>query len=94
MNTNPYTINKPPLSQEISSSLCESASRCLCYGDVFMEYGESDQNRLVALMFNNLSNKEYELRLNRTNAGSKSRPDLLCIVNDVSILNSEFKPLG
>ncbi|CAG8521200.1 14871_t:CDS:2 [Acaulospora colombiana] len=38
------------------------------------------------------SEKEYELRLNRANAGSKTRPDLSCIVNDVLILNSEFKP--
>ncbi|CAG8507266.1 7972_t:CDS:10, partial [Scutellospora calospora] len=125
MNTNPYTMNKPPLPQETSSSLREAASRRLSRGDVFMECGESDLNRLVALMFNNLyygipevapsklseeehcdmfiypiarsfhrSEKEYELRLNRTTSGSKSRPDLSCVVNDVLILNSEFKPLG
>ncbi|CAG8601729.1 17792_t:CDS:2, partial [Acaulospora morrowiae] len=39
------------------------------------------------------SEKEYELRLNRANAGSKTRPDLSCIVNDVPILNPDFKPL-
>lgn len=38
--------------------------------------------------------KEYELRLNRANKGSKKRPDLSCTVNDVVILNSEIKPLG
>ncbi|CAG8791522.1 9053_t:CDS:2, partial [Cetraspora pellucida] len=125
MSTNPYAMNKPPLPQEISSSLREAASRRLSRGDVFMECGNSDLNRLVALMFNNLyygipevvppklseeehcdmfiypiarsfrrSEKEYELRLNRTTTGSKSRPDLSCVVNDISILNSEFKPLG
>ncbi|CAG8570243.1 908_t:CDS:10, partial [Cetraspora pellucida] len=125
MNANPYIMNKPLLPQETSSSLREAASRRLSRGDVFMECGESDLNRLVTLMFNNLyygipevapsrlskkehcdmfiypivrsfrrSEKEYELRLNRTTAGSKSRPDLSCVVNDVLILNSEFKPLG
>ena len=38
--------------------------------------------------------KEYELRLNRANAGSRKRPGLSCIVDDIAILNSEFKPLG
>ncbi|CAG8703677.1 11527_t:CDS:2, partial [Dentiscutata heterogama] len=40
------------------------------------------------------SEKEYELRLNRANKGTKKRPDLSCTVNDVPILNSEIKPLG
>ncbi|CAG8700828.1 2324_t:CDS:2, partial [Cetraspora pellucida] len=39
------------------------------------------------------NDKEYELKLNRANVGSKTRPDLSCTVNDVPILNSEFKPL-
>ena len=38
--------------------------------------------------------KEYDLVLNRSNSGSKKRPDLSCMVNGVPILNSEFKPLG
>ncbi|CAI2193875.1 10375_t:CDS:2, partial [Funneliformis geosporum] len=38
--------------------------------------------------------KEYDLVLNRSNAGSKKRPDLSCVINGVPILNSEFKPLG
>jgi hypothetical protein len=38
--------------------------------------------------------KEYELRLNRADKGSKKRPDLSCTVDSVSILNSEIKPLG
>ncbi|CAG8487611.1 259_t:CDS:10 [Acaulospora morrowiae] len=40
------------------------------------------------------SEKEYTLRLNRANAGSKTRPDLSCTVTDIPILSSEFKPLG
>src|SRR4051812_8676844 len=38
--------------------------------------------------------KEYDLVLNRSNTGSKRRPDLSCVVDGVPILNSEFKPLG
>ncbi|PKC01173.1 hypothetical protein RhiirA5_427127 [Rhizophagus irregularis] len=38
--------------------------------------------------------KEYDLVLNRSNSGSRKRPDLSCVVNGVPILNSEFKPLG
>ncbi|KAG9304596.1 hypothetical protein G9A89_020160 [Geosiphon pyriformis] len=38
--------------------------------------------------------KEYDLVLNRSNAGSKKRPDLSCVVNGIPILNSEFKPFG
>ncbi|CAG8726368.1 8544_t:CDS:2, partial [Cetraspora pellucida] len=37
---------------------------------------------------------EYELLLDRANAGSRKRPDLSCVVDAVPILNSEFKPLG
>ena len=36
---------------------------------------------------------QYELLLDCANAGSRKRPDLSCIVDDVPILNSEFKPL-
>ena len=39
------------------------------------------------------SEKEYTLRLNHANAGSKTRPDLSCTVDDIPILNSEFKPV-
>ncbi|CAG8652649.1 9996_t:CDS:2 [Gigaspora margarita] len=54
ISTNPYAMNKPQLSQEVLSSLCKAANRHLSHEDVFMECGESDLNRLVALMFNNL----------------------------------------
>ncbi|CAG8851054.1 33894_t:CDS:2, partial [Gigaspora margarita] len=54
ISTNPYAMNKLPLPQEVLSSLHEAASRCLSHGDVFMECGESDLNRLIMLIFNNL----------------------------------------
>jgi hypothetical protein len=36
---------------------------------------------------------EYKVVLNRATAGSRKRPDLSCVVDDVTILNSEIKPL-
>ncbi|CAI2186703.1 11815_t:CDS:10, partial [Funneliformis geosporum] len=38
--------------------------------------------------------KVYEVRLNRSAAGSRKRPDFSCVVDNVPILNSEIKPLG
>ncbi|RUS20972.1 hypothetical protein BC937DRAFT_93944 [Endogone sp. FLAS-F59071] len=40
------------------------------------------------------SRKEYKLLLNRATAGSKQRPDLACVVDNIPILASEIKPLG
>ncbi|PKY33169.1 hypothetical protein RhiirB3_532365 [Rhizophagus irregularis] len=37
--------------------------------------------------------KEYKVVLNRATAGSRKRPDLSCVVDNVTILNSEIKPL-
>lgn len=37
--------------------------------------------------------REYKLVLNRAISGSRKRPDLSCVVDDVPILNSEIKPL-
>ncbi|CAG8792303.1 3924_t:CDS:2, partial [Dentiscutata erythropus] len=37
--------------------------------------------------------REYKLVLNRATSGSRKRPDLSCVVDDVTILNSEIKPL-
>ncbi|RHZ75001.1 hypothetical protein Glove_218g42 [Diversispora epigaea] len=54
IKTNPYTLHKSPLLSKISSSLQETASRRLIGGDVFMDSGKSELNRIVALMFNNL----------------------------------------
>lgn len=125
-NTNPYVINEPPLSPEISSSLHNATRTHLVNNDIFMNGGNSDLSRAVTCSFNDLSKcvpkvaplklseeehcymflypisrplftgseKEYELRLNRANKGTKKRPDLSCTVNDVPILNSEIKPLG
>ncbi|CAG8737662.1 1845_t:CDS:10, partial [Funneliformis caledonium] len=122
---NPYTIKEPPLPPEISSSLHNTASRYLYGEDVFMDRGESELGKKVALMFNNLyacipeiapsklseeehidmfvypitrslfrgPEKEYELRLNRAVQAQK-KTDLSCVVDDITILNSEFKPLG
>jgi len=38
--------------------------------------------------------KVYEVRLNRSAAGSRKRPDFSCTVDDIPLLNSEIKPLG
>ncbi|CAJ0761952.1 9005_t:CDS:10, partial [Entrophospora sp. SA101] len=54
METNPYNINEPPLTLEISSSLRDTAGRHLVGGDVFMDSVKSQLNRIVASMFNNL----------------------------------------
>lgn len=40
------------------------------------------------------SKKEYELTLNRANKNLTKRPVLSCFIEDIPILNSEFKPLG
>ncbi|GBC15880.2 hypothetical protein GLOIN_2v1140040 [Rhizophagus irregularis DAOM 181602=DAOM 197198] len=37
--------------------------------------------------------REYKLVLNRATPGSRKRPDLSCVVDDITILNSEIKPL-
>lgn len=37
--------------------------------------------------------REYKLVLNRATSGSRKRPDLSCVVDDITILNSEIKPL-
>ncbi|CAG8516941.1 10924_t:CDS:10, partial [Funneliformis caledonium] len=47
---------------------------------------------IISLFFGRLA--EYEVRLNRTVSGTQKRPDFSCVVDDVPILNSEFKPLG
>ncbi|CAG8697750.1 5916_t:CDS:2, partial [Acaulospora morrowiae] len=39
-------------------------------------------------------NNNYEVRLNRAVAGTKQRPDLSCVVDDIPLLNSEIKPMG
>ncbi|CAJ0837005.1 9871_t:CDS:2 [Entrophospora sp. SA101] len=38
--------------------------------------------------------KLYEVRLNQANAGSKTRPDFSCIINNIPLLNTEIKPIG
>jgi len=38
--------------------------------------------------------KEYEVQWNSSVAGTKQRPDFSCVVDNIPILNSEFKPLG
>ncbi|CAG8608566.1 3683_t:CDS:10, partial [Ambispora gerdemannii] len=38
--------------------------------------------------------REYEVRLNRVVKGTKKRHDLSCVVDEIPVLNSEFKPLG
>jgi hypothetical protein len=38
--------------------------------------------------------KEYDLGLNRKTKNSSKRPDFFCKVDEISILNSEIKPLG
>lgn len=38
--------------------------------------------------------KEYEVRLNQSVKGTRQRPDFSCVVDDIPILISEFKPLG
>ncbi|CAB5355447.1 unnamed protein product [Rhizophagus irregularis] len=125
-NANPYVLNEPPLSPEISLSLYNATRGHLVNKNVFMDCESSDLSRAVACSFNDLFNcvqcvapiklsedehtcmflhpisrplftgpeKEYELRLNRADKGSKKRPDLSCTVDGVSILNSEIKPLG
>ncbi|CAG8518534.1 6129_t:CDS:2 [Acaulospora morrowiae] len=106
--TNPYTMSEPSLPAEISSSLRDTASKHLIGGDVFMERGKTELNKMVALMLNDLyccipdvapsklfeeehcnifiypisrsfnkSEKDYKLKLNRANANSKIRPDLI-----------------
>ncbi|CAJ0751419.1 20663_t:CDS:2, partial [Entrophospora sp. SA101] len=45
------------------------------------------------LFFTN-SYKGYDIRLNRATSGIATRPDFLCLVNEISILNSEIKPPG
>ncbi|GBB97779.1 hypothetical protein RclHR1_30640003 [Rhizophagus clarus] len=121
-NVNPYFLNEPPLSHEISLSLYNATRRHLVNKNIFMDCGSSDLSRAVACSFNCVPDvapiklsedehtcmflhpisrplftgpeKEYELRLNRADKGSKKRPDLSCTVDGVSILNSEIKPLG
>ncbi|CAG8499140.1 12211_t:CDS:10 [Ambispora leptoticha] len=96
-NTNPYVINEPPLSPEISSSLHNATRIHLVNNDIFMNGGNSDLSRAVTSkcvpkvaplklseeehcymflypisrpLFTG-SEKEYELRLNRANKGTK-----------------------
>lgn len=38
--------------------------------------------------------REYKVQLNRAVKGTKKRPDFSCLVDEIPILNSEFKPLG
>jgi hypothetical protein len=38
--------------------------------------------------------KDYEVRLNRKVNNTQKRPDFSCVVDDVPLLVSEFKPLG
>lgn len=45
--TNPYTISEPPLPPEISSSLHDAVNRYLIGGDVFMERGNTELNKMV-----------------------------------------------
>ncbi|CAG8679927.1 7290_t:CDS:2, partial [Racocetra fulgida] len=39
-------------------------------------------------------NNNYEVQLNRAVKGTKQRPDLSCVVDNVALLNSEIKPMG
>ncbi|CAI2180548.1 6626_t:CDS:2 [Funneliformis geosporum] len=52
--TNPYSAKEPLLPPEIASSLRDTAGRHFICGDVFMDRGESELNKLVSIMFNNL----------------------------------------
>ena len=38
--------------------------------------------------------KNYEVKLNKSVSGSLKRPDFSCRVDNITILNSEVKPLG
>ncbi|CAG8648894.1 582_t:CDS:2, partial [Dentiscutata heterogama] len=38
--------------------------------------------------------KDYEIRMDKSVNGSLKRPDFSCRINDITILNSEIKPLG
>ncbi len=38
--------------------------------------------------------REYEIQYNRAVKGTKKRPDFSCVVDQIPVLISEFKPLG
>ncbi|CAG8670495.1 613_t:CDS:2, partial [Paraglomus brasilianum] len=100
---NPYTVQESSLSPDILSSLNE-ASFNICgrrYDSVMniapLKLSEEEHCLRFVYPISRpffVSEKEYDLVLNRSNSGSKKRPDLSCMVNGVPILNSEFKPLG
>lgn len=39
-------------------------------------------------------NNNYEVQLNRAVKGTKQRPDLSCVMDNVPLLNAEIKPMG
>ncbi|GES90837.1 hypothetical protein GLOIN_2v1700036 [Rhizophagus clarus] len=78
--------------EEILLLLHEAHHNHFIGNDIFISGGEVKLSRIVAYTFNDFSKKEYKLMLNRVNKNSK-RPDLSCVIEGVSILNSEFKHL-
>ena len=53
-NVNPYVLNEPPLSHEISLSLYNATRIHLVNKNSFMDCGSSDLSRAVACSFNDL----------------------------------------
>lgn len=51
---NPYILNEPPLSPEISSSLYDATRKHLISKDIFLNGGSSNLSRAVACSFNDL----------------------------------------
>ena len=49
---------------------------------------------IIRPLFFTSSYKEYNIQLNRVTAGTATRPDFSCLVNEIPILNSEIKPPG
>ncbi|CAG8648790.1 7293_t:CDS:2, partial [Paraglomus brasilianum] len=49
---------------------------------------------IIRPLFFTSSYKEYNIQLNRATAGTATRPDFSCLVNEIPILNSEIKPPG
>ncbi|CAG8481469.1 4593_t:CDS:10, partial [Funneliformis caledonium] len=101
IKTSPYTIKNSPLSKEISTSLHETICNNFIGEDVYMIGGKTKLSRDVACSFNDLYNglsmspsKTMEKITEEEHCYMvKKKARSSCVVDDITILNSEIKPL-
>ncbi|CAI2193351.1 2299_t:CDS:2, partial [Funneliformis geosporum] len=96
---NPYAISDSILPTEVLSSLRNASADFLKGKNVFLSLSDSEIGRVDSRIFNDMCSSVPDVSPTKISEDEHSfntatRPDFLCLVNEIPILNSEIKPSG